>query len=89
MSLQVEEVCISLLYIELVVYLFGLLDGKLVIVLYGWLDNVMSFLCLVLKFVGLCIVVFDFVGYGYFVYCVEGVSYLFWDYVLDVLMVVE
>ena len=43
MSLQVEEVRISLPHIELAAHLFGPPDGQPVIALHGWLDNAMSF----------------------------------------------
>ena len=52
MSLQVEEVRISLPHIELAAHLFGPPDGKPVIALHGWLDNAMSFSRLAPKLAG-------------------------------------
>lgn len=89
MSLQVEEVRISLPHIELAAHLFGPPDGKPVIALHGWLDNAMSFSRLAPKLAGLRIVALDFAGHGHSAHRAEGASYLLWDYALDVLMVAE
>lgn len=89
MSLDFQEVRLSLPHIELAAHLYGPEDGQPVIALHGWLDNAASFARLAPKLPGLRIVALDFAGHGHSDHRPPGGSYAIWDYVHDVLQVAE
>ncbi|MHA6493329.1 alpha/beta fold hydrolase [Pseudomonas borbori] len=89
MSMDFEEVRLSLPHIELAAHLYGPQDGIPVIALHGWLDNAASFSRLAPKLPGLRIVALDFAGHGHSDHRPPGASYAIWDYVHDVLQVAE
>ena len=89
MSAPVEEVRLSLPYIELAAHLFGPEDGLPVIALHGWLDNANSFARLAPKLQGVRIVALDMAGHGHSAHRPAGAGYALWDYVFDVLQVAE
>lgn len=89
MTLDFEEVRLSLPHIELSAHLYGPPDGRPVIALHGWLDNAASFARLAPKLPGLRIVALDFAGHGHSDHRPLGASYAIWDYAHDVLQVAE
>lgn len=89
MSLNFEEVRLSLPHTELAAHLYGPEDGVPVIALHGWLDNAASFARLAPKLPGLRIVALDFAGHGHSDHRPPGGSYAIWDYAHDVLQVAE
>ena len=64
MSMDFEEVRLSLPHIELAAHLYGPEDGVPVLALHGWLDNAASFARLAPKLEGMRIVALDFAGHG-------------------------
>ncbi|MDD2051225.1 alpha/beta hydrolase [Pseudomonas putida] len=89
MSLDVEEVRLSLPHIELAAHVFGPADGVPVIALHGWLDNANSFARLAPRLHGLRILAIDMAGHGHSAHRPLGAGYALWDYVYDVLQVAE
>lgn len=89
MSLDVEEVRLSLPHIELAAHVFGPPDGVPVIALHGWLDNANSFARLAPRLHGLRILAIDMAGHGHSAHRPAGAGYALWDYVYDVLQVAE
>jgi pimeloyl-ACP methyl ester carboxylesterase len=89
MSLDVEEVRLSLPHIELAAHVFGPADGVPVIALHGWLDNANSFARLAPRLHGLRILAIDMAGHGHSAHRPPGAGYALWDYVYDVLQVAE
>jgi pimeloyl-ACP methyl ester carboxylesterase len=89
MSLNVEEVRLSLPHIELAAHLYGPQDGTPVIALHGWLDNAASFSRLAPLLPGLRIVALDLAGHGHSDHRPAGASYPIWEYIQDVLQVAE
>ena len=89
MSLDVEEVRLSLPHIELAAHVFGPVDGVPVIALHGWLDNANSFARLAPRLHGLRILAIDMAGHGHSAHRPLGAGYALWDYVYDVLQVAE
>ena len=89
MSLDVEEVRLSLPHIELAAHVFGPADGVPVIALHGWLDNANSFARLAPRLHGLRILAIDMAGHGHSAHRPAGAGYALWDYVYDVLQVAE
>jgi pimeloyl-ACP methyl ester carboxylesterase len=89
MSLNFEEVRLSLPHIELSAHLYGPEDGQPLIALHGWLDNAASFARLAPKLPGMRIVALDFAGHGHSDHRPPGASYAIWDYAHDVLQVAE
>lgn len=89
MSLDVEEVRLSLPHIELAAHVFGPADGVPVIALHGWLDNANSFARLAPRLHGLRILAVDMAGHGHSAHRPAGAGYALWDYVYDVLQVAE
>lgn len=89
MSMDFEEVRLSLPHIELAAHLYGPEDGVPVLALHGWLDNAASFARLAPKLEGLRIVALDFAGHGHSEHRCAGASYALWDYAFDVLQVAE
>ncbi|HUE94421.1 alpha/beta fold hydrolase [Pseudomonas sp.] len=89
MSLNFEEVRLSLPHTELAAHLYGPENGVPVIALHGWLDNAASFARLAPKLPGLRIVALDFAGHGHSDHRPPGGSYAIWDYTHDVLQVAE
>lgn len=89
MSLDVEEVRLSLPHIELAAHVFGPSDGVPVIALHGWLDNANSFARLAPRLHGLRILAIDMAGHGHSAHRPLGAGYALWDYVYDVLQVAE
>ncbi len=89
MSLDVEEVRLSLPHIELAAHVFGPVDGVPVIALHGWLDNANSFARLAPRLHGLRILAIDMAGHGHSAHRPPGAGYALWDYVYDVLQVAE
>ncbi|UVE19279.1 alpha/beta fold hydrolase [Pseudomonas sp. LS44] len=89
MSMQVEEVRLSLPHIELAAHISGPEDGLPVLAVHGWMDNAMSFARLIPKLHGLRIVAVDLAGHGYSDHRPPGASYLIWEYVADILQVAD
>ena len=89
MSLDVEEMRLSLPHIELAAHVFGPADGVPVIALHGWLDNANSFARLAPRLHGLRILAIDMAGHGHSAHRPLGAGYALWDYVYDVLQVAE
>lgn len=89
MTLEVEEIRLSLPHIELAAHCYGPPQGRPVLALHGWLDNAMTFARLAPKLSGLRIVALDFAGHGHSGHRTEGASYQLWDYALDALLVAE
>ncbi|MDN5516077.1 alpha/beta hydrolase [Ectopseudomonas composti] len=89
MSMDFEEVRLSLPHIELAAHLYGPEDGVPVLALHGWLDNAASFARLAPKLEGLRIVALDFAGHGHSEHRCAGAGYALWDYAFDVLQVAE
>ena len=89
MSMDFEEVRLSLPHIELAAHLYGPEDGLPVLALHGWLDNAASFARLAPKLEGLRIVALDFAGHGHSEHRSAGAGYALWDYAYDVLQVAE
>lgn len=84
-----QERRLRLPHIELAARLYGPADGRPVIALHGWLDNLASFSRLAPRLDGLRIVALDLPGHGHSAHRPPGVAYDIWDYTLDVLEVAE
>ncbi|MDE1166300.1 MAG: alpha/beta hydrolase [Pseudomonas sp.] len=89
MTMQVEEIRLSLDHIELAAHVFGPADGQPVIALHGWLDNANTFARLAPKLAGLRIVALDMAGHGLSGHRPPGALYALSDYVHDTLQVAE
>ena len=89
MSHEVEELRLALPHIELAAHVFGPVDGRPVIALYGWLDNANSFARLAPQLQGLRIVALDMAGHGLSQHRPVGAGYALYDYAHDVLQVAE
>ena len=89
MSMDFEEVRLSLPHIELAAHLYGPEDGVPVLALHGWLDNAASFARLAPKLEGMRIVALDLAGHGHSEHRSAGAGYALWDYAFYVLQVAE
>ena len=84
MSLNFEEVRLSLPHTELAAHLYGPEDGVPVIALHGWLDNAASFIPLAQQLAETPLLALEFPGHGHSGHRSSDAHYYFFDWVQDI-----